>query len=228
MSIKLDNHKLIPVDNIKYLGMYLDTHLSWDVHIKQLSLKLSRANGILSKLRHFASVETCLQLYYAIFHSQLTYGCILWGLSSKSNIEIISKLQKKCIIIMTSSDFNSHTNQLFIDLKLLKVNEIISSQQLKLIYEFNNNLLPSDLNDLFRFNTGIHKYPTRSANREQLCIPMIRTTNYGIKSIIYSGLLLWNQLLRNKLFIDQPKSVSSFKVAVKNNYLGSYSSNKLV
>ena len=34
---------------------------------------------------------------------------------------------------MTSSDFNSHTNQLFIDLKLLKVNEIISSQQLKLI-----------------------------------------------------------------------------------------------
>ena len=70
--------------------------------------------------------------------------------------------------------------------------------------------------------------PTRSANREQLCIPMIRTTNYGIKSIIYSGPLLWNQMLRNKLFIDQPKSVSSFKVAVKNYYLGSYSSNKLV
>ena len=141
---------------------------------------------------------------------------------------MISKLQKKCIRIMTSSDFNSHTNQLFIDLKLLKVNEIISSQQLKLIYEFKNNLLPSDLNDLFRFNTGIHKYPTRSANREQLCIPMIRTTNYGIKSIIYSGPLLWNQMLRNKLFINQPKSVSSFKVAVKNYYLGSYSSNKLV
>ena len=61
-----------------------------------------------------------------------------------------------------------------------------------------------------------------------LCIPMIRTTNYGIKSIICSGPLLWNQMLRNKLFIDQPKSVSSFKVAVKNYYLGSYSSNKLV
>ena len=40
ISITLDNHKLIPVDNIKCLGMYLDTHLSWDVHIKQLSITL--------------------------------------------------------------------------------------------------------------------------------------------------------------------------------------------
>ena len=54
--------------------MYLDTHLSWDVHIKQLSLKLSRDNGILSKLRYFASVETCLKLYHAII---LLYHAII-------------------------------------------------------------------------------------------------------------------------------------------------------
>ena len=149
ISIKFDGNKLIPVDNIKYLGMYIDKFLSWDYHIQQLSKKLSRANGILSKLRHNAPIETCLQVYYAIFYSHLIYGCNIWGLSTEENLNKIEVLQKKCIRIMTFSDFNSHTNPLFIDLKLLKVRDIIKTQQLKLVYNFYNNSLPTDLKNLF-------------------------------------------------------------------------------
>ena len=47
ISIKLGGVKLIPSDNVKYLGLHLDKYLSWDVQINQLSKKLSRANGIL-------------------------------------------------------------------------------------------------------------------------------------------------------------------------------------
>ena len=57
---------------------------------------------------------------------------------------------------MTFSDFNSHTNHLFIDLKLLKVRDIIKSQQLKLVYDFYNNVLPTDLQNLFIFSSDIH------------------------------------------------------------------------
>ena len=71
ISIKFNGVKLSPVDKIKYLGMYIDNYLSWNYHIQHLSTKLSRANRILSKLRHNAPLETCLQVYYAIFYSQL-------------------------------------------------------------------------------------------------------------------------------------------------------------
>ena len=37
---------------------------------------------------------------------------------------------------MIFSDFDSHTNPLFLQLKLLKVRDIIKQQQLKLVYEF--------------------------------------------------------------------------------------------
>ena len=121
ISIKFDGNKLVPVDNIKYLGMYLDKYLSWNYHIQQLSKKISRANGIISKLRHNAPIETCKQVYYAIFYSHLIYGCNVWGLTSQENLKKIEVLQKKCIRIMTFADFNSHTNPLFINLKLLKV-----------------------------------------------------------------------------------------------------------
>ena len=60
ISIKFNNKKLYPVDHIKYLGMYIDKYLSWNIHLQHLSKKLSRACGILSKLRYNAPIETCL------------------------------------------------------------------------------------------------------------------------------------------------------------------------
>ena len=44
---------LNPSDNIKYLGVYLDSTLSGEAHCKVLATKLRRANGLLSKVRHY-------------------------------------------------------------------------------------------------------------------------------------------------------------------------------
>ena len=120
LSIKFNNKKLKLVDCVKYLGMYSDKHLSWDMYINQFSVKLSRVNGILSELRHNAPLDVCLQIYYALFYSHLSYGCGIWGLTTKSNIDIINNVQKRCIRIITFSDFQAHTNQLVIDLKLIE------------------------------------------------------------------------------------------------------------
>ena len=73
VSIKLNDKKLAPVDSVKYLGMYIDKHLCWDTHIFHLSKKLSRANGILSKLRHNAPMFTMLY-FTPILLMDATYG----------------------------------------------------------------------------------------------------------------------------------------------------------
>ena len=102
ISIRFNGIKLTPVDHVKYLGMYLDSYLSWEYHIHELSKKLSRANGILSKLRYNAPFHVCLQVYYAIFYSFLIYGCNVWGLTTEENIEKIEVQQKKCCLLYTS------------------------------------------------------------------------------------------------------------------------------
>ena len=124
ISIKLDGKRLVPVDYVKYLGMYIDKRLDWDVHIHHMCKKLSRANGILSKLRHNTHREVCLIVYYAIFFSHLIYGCNIWGLTTEENLKKVEVLQRKCVRIITFSDFDSHANTLFIDLKLLKVRDV--------------------------------------------------------------------------------------------------------
>ena len=59
--------------------MYIDKYLSWNIHIQQLSKKLSRANGILSKLRHNAPIGTCLQVYLMLFFILTLYMVVIFG-----------------------------------------------------------------------------------------------------------------------------------------------------
>ena len=145
--------KLIPSDNVKYLGLHFDKYLSWDVQINQLSKKLSRANGILSKLRNFVTKQTLISVYYSLFYSHLPYGCPVWSLTKKENIDSITILQKKCMRIINFAPFNSHTNNMFLDNKLLNFDDISKVEQLKLVFDFKNKNLPIDLLDLFKLNS---------------------------------------------------------------------------
>ena len=97
---------------------------------------------------------------------------------------------------MTFSDFNIHTNQLFIDLKLLKVRNIIDLQHLYLVYDFYDNRFPTDLKKLFTFSSVIHtqrfhKYPQYQD---------------GNKSIKFHCAELWNEKFKNGISIDEDVS----------------------
>ena len=68
--------KLSLVQNARYLGVVFDNCLSFKNHITLLEKKLSRAVGILAKIKPFLNRKALLSLYYAIFHSNLHYGLI--------------------------------------------------------------------------------------------------------------------------------------------------------
>ena len=56
-------------------------------------IRKNRANGILSKSRHYVSPNILKEIYYAIFSSHLTYGSQIWGQSINSYIDKISIIQ---------------------------------------------------------------------------------------------------------------------------------------
>ena len=63
LKIKMNGHKLVPSVYIKYLGIYLDSTLSGKHHCDILSTKLKRANGMLSKIRHYVPHEELQSIY---------------------------------------------------------------------------------------------------------------------------------------------------------------------
>ena len=113
MIIKLLGVRLEPSTSVKYLGIHIDYNLSWDYHSKEMNAKLSRSNGILSKLRHYVPKQTLISVYYEIFYSHMSYGSLMWSLTTQNNLDSIFRLQKKCIRIINFASFNQHTNSLF-------------------------------------------------------------------------------------------------------------------
>ena len=59
---------------------------------------------------------------------------------------------------MNFAPFSSHTNNMFFDNKLLKLDVIIKVEQLKLVFDFQNKNLPIELLDLFKLNSDKFSY----------------------------------------------------------------------
>ena len=53
--MKLCGKRLYPTESVKYLSVKIDTNLSWQYHVKDLSIKLNRANTLLFKTRKYVS-----------------------------------------------------------------------------------------------------------------------------------------------------------------------------
>ena len=49
LKVKLCGKRLYSTESVKYLGVKIDTNLSWQYHVNDLSIRLNRANALLFK-----------------------------------------------------------------------------------------------------------------------------------------------------------------------------------
>ena len=89
----------------------------------------------------------------------------------------------------------------FLANKLLKIDDIIKVEQLKLVFDFKNKNLPIDLLDLFKLNSDINSHITRNVSKGGIFIPQIKTTNFGIKTLRYLATVLWNNFNKDNRII---------------------------
>ena len=83
--------RIYPTEGVKYSGVKIDTNLSWQYHVSDLSIKLNRADALLFKIRKYVSFRILRSIYFAIFDSYLSY---CWA-QNQSDIQRTVILQKK-------------------------------------------------------------------------------------------------------------------------------------
>ena len=94
---------------MKYLGVNIDENLNWKQQISDIASKLNKANGILSKLRHFIDRKTLKTVYHAIFEPHSYYSSPVWAQNSNP-IKRLFVLQKKSLWIIYILNDNVHTS----------------------------------------------------------------------------------------------------------------------
>ena len=74
-------------DHVEYLGVLLDSNLSWKSRIDNVALKVSRPVGVVARLRHFVPRTTLLNIYQSLILPYLTYGLAAWGQPAKTHLQ---------------------------------------------------------------------------------------------------------------------------------------------
>ena len=79
LSVRFNNTHIEQVTQFKFLGVLISDCLTWEPHIKYVASKLHCNLGSIYRMR--GSLPTTLRtpLYYALFHSHLSYGISIWG-----------------------------------------------------------------------------------------------------------------------------------------------------
>ena len=159
LKIKLCGKKLYPTESVKYLGVKIDTNLTWQHHVNDLSIKLNRVNALLFKMRKYVSLRILRSIYFATFDSYLSYCCLVCA-QNFSTIQRILILQKKAVRIVNFQKRNFHTSPLFKQNSILKFQNKICLENILFVCKSLNNLSPSILNTWFSFSSEQHNYET--------------------------------------------------------------------
>jgi hypothetical protein len=149
------------IESIKVLGVSLDQKLTWNIHITELCLKLSRVLFLLRRLKEFVSLNFLRTLYFSFFHVHMLYGLRLWG--NASDASLVFGVQRKAIRILKNLSFRADCKEAFVELQILTLPSLYILSCLDFV---KRNL------DNYQMRSNIHNYQTR--NRNDLDIPGCR------------------------------------------------------
>ena len=173
------NNVLENVHHIKYLGIQIDCHMRWDVHIEELRKRLRSCSYKMYQLKPYLSLGTLKTVYTALAESLILYGVQVWGHAAETHISKITKLQKQILRSMLPQNVEIQSVDLFNYFNVLSV-KLLFQYKIYLQYYFSNEY------KMYQ----IHSYSTR---KTEYLIPRFNN-NYGKSTLCVTVPILFNKL----------------------------------
>lgn len=170
------------IKSIDFLGIKIDTRLTWHDHIHHLSKKLSSALFCIRTIRKISTYQAARMTYFAYFHSLLSYGILLWGLSSET--EILLKLQKRALRILANLEPRDSCREVFKEHNILTLPSTYILTCSKYIYE-------NKCDNKFAPNGSCHSYSTRARNIIKIPYHRLKTTQHNSS---YMAVKIYNHI----------------------------------
>ncbi len=195
---------------VRNLGVILDSNLSFENHISNVTKTAFFHLRNIAKLRNMLSVSDAEKLVHAFMTSRLDYCNALLGGCPASSINKLQIVQNAAARVLTRSRKYDHITPILQSLHWLPIKFRISYKILLLAYKALNDLAPAYLTNLLsRYN------PTRSLRSQNsglLVVPRIAKSTKGGRTFSYLAPKLWNSLPENVRGSD---TLSLFKSRLK-------------
>ena len=195
-SLAINNIPINITPTAKYLGIEIDSSLSFTNQINKIEAKISTALGILFRLQHFAPKQIVISIYYSLVYPHLCYGIIVWGSTSNYLLNRLQVLQKKCLRVIKGWQFKQKIKPLYEKYDFLNINQIHFFKVAKIMYYSVHRLQPAIFDDYFKFVSSVSRHRLRSVNDDKLYLPFFKNKS-GQNSIKFKGVKIWNSLPKN-------------------------------
>lgn len=201
LFVRLNGRSIRVVDSVKFLGMHVDSTLSWETHISVIQSKMNSACALIRRLRECIAVGYLRTFYFSYIQSRIKYGIIFWG-SSKDAIKVF-RAQKRVVRCILKLRPRESCRTHFTHLDILTVPSLY---YLSLVMFVKNSPELFPRND--HFHAGDMSVVTRG--RAELSIPAHSTTFYK-RGPFYRAIEAYRSLPSELRAIED---ISKFKRAV--------------
>ena len=206
LQLFINNTKIEQVKEFDFLGIVIDECMTWNSHVNKIASKISRVNGVLSRLKRFVPTYILKMIYNSLIQPHLLYGILLWG----KNISRILKLQKWAVRSITLSKYNAHTDPLFIKLNLLKITDIHMLCLVKFYQKYKRNLLPAYFTGMFEVNYPSHNYETRQRDQPMIAGCRTKLAEASLRYLLPVTIPKLNENVLNKIYTHSPTGLSNY------------------
>lgn len=216
IDLEIHNQSIEQVRNFNFLGLTIDEKISWRPHIDKISCKISKAIGILSKLKRQLPLKTLTTIYNSLILPHINYCLLTWCFSPNTRINI---QLKKAVRIICNVNYNSHTTPLFKQLRFLSLSDIILRAIFKFIYQIHHNSLPVFFTTFkLKSNASVHSIKTRRCNLPHLFANRF-TKEYTRACIRYCHFKLLYAVEELKNGLLGPHDANAFQLDFNHNQL---------
>ena len=138
-------------EEVMFLGVTIDSKLTWETHIGLVSQKLAKIVFFLRTLRETVSLKHLRTAYFAMFHSIMTYAIFNWGHSCHSYK--IFAMQRRCMRVLCRVGYRDDCRPHFQTLEVLTLPSVYI---LECLMHAKNN------GEDYMISESIHNYSTRT------------------------------------------------------------------
>ena len=154
------------VEEFKYLGLLLNSQMSFSSHIDKVCTRVSQYIGVFYNLNKFLPRDVLLLLYHAFILPHLTLHIVIWGAAAEVHIGKLRIKQNKLLrAILGVESINGipqeRTITMYNRLGVLTINNLFKLYLFKFLNLLMNGCLPYFYDLLLRPLLSTHNYNTR-------------------------------------------------------------------
>ena len=209
LNIYIDNDKIDQVNSTKFLGIEVDSHLTWNVHITKIERLISSAIGVLSRIKFKLSKKLALMVYNSIILPHLNYGNLIWASNYKTKLMRLYILQKRALRICSNSKRSTSSDILFKLCNTLDIFDINKMHSANFMYAVCHGCMPASICEIFRSITSVHHHNTRNQNNFYH-----NSANYTVRNMFIAirGPIVWDNI---PIIFKSCPSLAIFKTKFK-------------